>query len=133
MNDEEIEIEISADGKVVVRTVGIKGPRCLDVAEAIAQIVGPRGVAPVDRRVSTRLAFRCTRTSSSGCAALASEPRRGGRAMQCPSCRFENMPGLDSCGRCGTSLGSEHGHDRHQPAPGLTDREAGAQGRTAGG
>jgi len=41
MNDEEIEIEIGADGKVVVRTVGIKGPRCLDVAEAIAQIVGP--------------------------------------------------------------------------------------------
>jgi hypothetical protein len=40
MNDEEIEIEISADGKVVVRTLGIKGPRCLDVAEAIAQIVG---------------------------------------------------------------------------------------------
>ena len=40
MNDEEIEIEIGADGKVVVRTVGIKGPRCLDVAEAIAQIVG---------------------------------------------------------------------------------------------
>jgi signal peptidase I len=24
--------------------------------------------------------------------------------MQCPSCRFENMPGLDSCGRCGTTL-----------------------------
>lgn len=24
--------------------------------------------------------------------------------MQCPSCRFENMPGLDSCGRCGSSL-----------------------------
>jgi signal peptidase I len=24
--------------------------------------------------------------------------------MQCPSCRFENMPGLESCGRCGTSL-----------------------------
>ena len=24
--------------------------------------------------------------------------------MQCPSCRFENMPGLGSCGRCGTSL-----------------------------
>jgi signal peptidase I len=24
--------------------------------------------------------------------------------MQCPSCHFENMPGLDSCGRCGTSL-----------------------------
>ena len=40
MNDEEIEIEIGADGKVVVRTLGIKGPRCLDVALAIAQIVG---------------------------------------------------------------------------------------------
>jgi hypothetical protein len=24
--------------------------------------------------------------------------------MQCPSCRFENMPGLASCGRCGSSL-----------------------------
>jgi len=40
MNDEQIEIEISAEGKVVVRTLGIKGPRCLDVAESIAQIVG---------------------------------------------------------------------------------------------
>ncbi len=40
MNDEEIEIVSGADGKVVVRTIGIKGPRCLDVAEAIAQIVG---------------------------------------------------------------------------------------------
>jgi hypothetical protein len=25
--------------------------------------------------------------------------------MQCPSCRFENIPGLNACGRCGTSLG----------------------------
>ncbi|QEH38702.1 hypothetical protein OJF2_73080 [Aquisphaera giovannonii] len=40
MSDEEIEIEIGADGKVVVRTIGIKGPRCVDVAEAIAQVVG---------------------------------------------------------------------------------------------
>ncbi|MGO9467429.1 MAG: S26 family signal peptidase [Isosphaeraceae bacterium] len=24
--------------------------------------------------------------------------------MQCPSCRFENIPGLDACGRCGTLL-----------------------------
>jgi signal peptidase I len=24
--------------------------------------------------------------------------------MQCPSCRFENMPVLETCGRCGTSL-----------------------------
>jgi len=25
--------------------------------------------------------------------------------MQCPTCRFENIPGLDACGRCGTALG----------------------------
>lgn len=24
--------------------------------------------------------------------------------MQCSNCRFENMPGIDNCGRCGTSL-----------------------------
>ena len=35
-----IEIEIGADGKVTVRTLGIKGPRCVDVAEAIAQLIG---------------------------------------------------------------------------------------------
>jgi hypothetical protein len=40
MEREELEIEIGADGKVVVRTFGIKGPRCLDEAEAIALIVG---------------------------------------------------------------------------------------------
>jgi hypothetical protein len=40
MSDEEIEIEIGADGKVVVRTIGIKGPRCVEIAEAIALIVG---------------------------------------------------------------------------------------------
>lgn len=40
MNDEEIEIEISADGRVTVRTVGIKGPRCVEAAESIAQIIG---------------------------------------------------------------------------------------------
>ena len=40
MKDEEIEIEISPDGKVVVRTIGIKGPRCVEIAEAIALIVG---------------------------------------------------------------------------------------------
>ena len=37
---EEIEIEIGPDGKVTVRTKGIKGSRCLDVAEIFAQIVG---------------------------------------------------------------------------------------------
>ena len=37
---EELEIEISPEGRVTVRTIGIKGPRCLDVAEAIARIIG---------------------------------------------------------------------------------------------
>ena len=40
MAREEIEIEISPDGKVKARTIGIKGPRCLDVAELLARIVG---------------------------------------------------------------------------------------------
>ncbi len=40
MAKEELEIEIGPDGKVTVRTIGIKGPRCLDIAEAIARIVG---------------------------------------------------------------------------------------------
>lgn len=40
MAQEELEIEISPSGKVTVRTIGIKGPRCLDVAEFLAQIIG---------------------------------------------------------------------------------------------
>ncbi len=40
MAQEEIEIEISPSGKVTVRTLGIKGKRCLDVAEALARVVG---------------------------------------------------------------------------------------------
>ena len=40
MAKEEIEIEISPSGKVTARTIGIKGSRCLDVAELLAQIVG---------------------------------------------------------------------------------------------
>jgi hypothetical protein len=40
MPKEELEIEISPDGKVTVRTIGIKGPRCIDVAEMLAQIIG---------------------------------------------------------------------------------------------
>ena len=45
MNHEEMEIEIGADGKVTVRTIGIKGPRCLDVAEAIARSSAARSRA----------------------------------------------------------------------------------------
>lgn len=37
---EELEIEISPTGQVVVRTIGIKGTRCIDAAEFIAKIVG---------------------------------------------------------------------------------------------
>ena len=37
---EELEIEISPEGRVTVRTIGIKGPRCLDLAEAVARIIG---------------------------------------------------------------------------------------------
>ncbi len=40
MAQEEIEIEIDPAGKVTVRTIGIKGPRCLDVADFLARIIG---------------------------------------------------------------------------------------------
>lgn len=40
MAKEELEIEIGPTGKVVVRTIGIKGARCLDVAEFVARIIG---------------------------------------------------------------------------------------------
>ena len=40
MAKEELEIEIGPDGKVKVRTIGIKGSRCLDVAEMVARIIG---------------------------------------------------------------------------------------------
>ncbi len=40
MAEEEIEIEISAAGKVTVRTKGIKGPVCMEYAELFARIIG---------------------------------------------------------------------------------------------
>jgi hypothetical protein len=40
MAQEEIEIEIGPSGKVTARTIGIKGPRCLEVADLLARIVG---------------------------------------------------------------------------------------------
>jgi len=36
----EIEIEIGADGRVTVRTQGIKGDACKDYAAAVARIIG---------------------------------------------------------------------------------------------
>lgn len=40
MAREEIEIEISPNGKVTVRTKGIKGQACLDIAETFVQLLG---------------------------------------------------------------------------------------------
>jgi len=36
----EFEIVIGKDGKVSVEVLGVKGPRCLEYAELIAEIVG---------------------------------------------------------------------------------------------
>ena len=40
MAKEEIEIEISPSGKVTSRTIGVKGPRCLDIADLLVRIIG---------------------------------------------------------------------------------------------
>ncbi len=40
MAKEELEIEIDPTGKVTARTIGVKGPRCLDLADLLARLVG---------------------------------------------------------------------------------------------
>lgn len=40
MAQEELEITIDAQGRVTVRTIGIKGPRCIDYAETVARLLG---------------------------------------------------------------------------------------------
>jgi hypothetical protein len=40
MAQEELEIEIAADGKVTVRTKGIKGKACLDYTDLFVQLLG---------------------------------------------------------------------------------------------
>lgn len=40
MAKEEFEIEVDRDGKVSIKTIGIKGPRCVDAAEALALLIG---------------------------------------------------------------------------------------------
>ena len=40
MAKEEFEIEVDRDGKVTIKTIGIKGPRCVDAAEALAILIG---------------------------------------------------------------------------------------------
>ena len=40
MAQEEIEIEVDKHGRVTIKTIGIMGKRCLEVAEALAEIIG---------------------------------------------------------------------------------------------
>jgi len=40
MAREEFEIEVTRDGKVLIKTIGIKGPRCVDAAEALVRLIG---------------------------------------------------------------------------------------------
>jgi hypothetical protein len=40
MAREELEIEIDAHGRVTVHTIGFKGKKCLDQAEAIVRMLG---------------------------------------------------------------------------------------------
>jgi len=40
MDEQEVEIEITAEGKVIVRTKGIKGAQCVDVAALFASFIG---------------------------------------------------------------------------------------------
>lgn len=40
MAQQELEIEIGPSGQVTVRTIGIKGPACIDAAEMVARIIG---------------------------------------------------------------------------------------------
>ena len=40
MDEQEVEIEITAQGKVIVRTHGIKGSQCVDVAKLFASFIG---------------------------------------------------------------------------------------------
>src|SRR5690606_1826181 len=44
------------------------------------------------------------RRTSRGIWIFVSNINEDGFAMQCPSCRFENMPGSGYCARCGASL-----------------------------
>jgi len=40
MAKEEFEIEVDRDGRVTIKTIGIKGPRCVDAAEVLAKLIG---------------------------------------------------------------------------------------------
>ena len=57
MAQEELEIEIAPNGQVTVRTIGIKGPACMDYADLLAQIVGRE-----ERREKTAEYYEATET-----------------------------------------------------------------------
>jgi hypothetical protein len=40
MAKEEFEIEVGRDGKITIKTIGIKGERCIDAAEALVKLIG---------------------------------------------------------------------------------------------
>jgi hypothetical protein len=40
MAKEEIEIQIDASGKVIATVIGAKGPKCMDLADLVVQLVG---------------------------------------------------------------------------------------------
>ena len=40
MAERELEITIAPDGKVTVKTIGIKGETCMEYADLLVQIVG---------------------------------------------------------------------------------------------
>ncbi len=65
MAKEEFEIEVDKEGKVTIKTIGIKGPRCLDAAEALARLIGREEARKltgeyyeVDRDTSTHVDVR---------------------------------------------------------------------------
>ena len=104
MAKEELEIEISPTGKVTARTIGVKGPRRLDLADLLARLVGRE-----ESRTLTNEYYeteqQLTRTNSIyRSASVTHGASLVWDAMQCPSCQFENMPGAPVCGRCGAQL-----------------------------
>lgn len=40
MAREEFEIEVTREGKVLIKTIGMKGPHCVDAAEALVKLIG---------------------------------------------------------------------------------------------
>ena len=107
MDEQEVEIEITAEGKVIVRTKGIKGPECVKVAELFASFIGK-----VESREDRGILRRCGNAKAPGrrpspprLKPSETSKRSAGRSpMECPSCHFHNMPGSRRCLKCGGRL-----------------------------